>query len=173
MADFISLGLSDVYKQLYGTAGKILGDFAGRAEGTYFRCPMMLSYPGDDMYNPDSWTIPNEPLVGVTGKNTIIRTPILKNRELGTMKELWSADDWSIEIKGILYTEDPTKLPEAEINRMRWFFEIRRAIEVKSPFLALYGIKYMCIEDIEFPPTPGYNYQAYSIKAYSDKPFKL
>jgi hypothetical protein len=52
-------------------------------------------------------------------------------------------------------------------------FEVRRTIEVSSPLLGLFGIQYMAIENISFPHTDGYNYQAYVIKAFSDKPFLL
>jgi len=171
--DLLTNSLSDIYRQLFGATGKLLKDLAGSAEGTIIRCPLTLSYAGDDLYNPDSWKLPYEPLISVTGRNVIIRNHILKNREKGTVKELWSADDYEIEIKGIVSTSDRTKLPEAEINRLRWFFEVRRTIEVSSPLLGLFGIQYMAIENISFPHTDGYNYQAYVIKAFSDKPFLL
>lgn len=171
--DIVSFALKDIYKEVFGTTGKILKDFAGAAGGQTYLCPVTISYEGDSVYNPDSWTIPQEPLVTVRGKNTIIRNPILKNTDVGTVKEMWSADDWDIEIKGVVFGDDDSKLPSAEINRLRWFFEVRRAIKVDSPYLSLLGIKWMAIDSLEFPETRGYNYQAYVIKGFSDKPFEL
>jgi hypothetical protein len=173
MADIISIALKDIYKELFGVTGKLLKDFAGQAGGQNYLCPITISYAGDRVYNPDSWTMPQEPLVSARRSNVIIRNPILKNSDTGTVKELWSAGDWELEIKGVVFGDDPTKLPEAEINRLRWFAEVKRAIKVKSPFFVLLGVEWMVIESIEFPETRGYNYQAYVIKAFSDKPFEL
>ncbi|MEA5461552.1 DUF6046 domain-containing protein [Arcicella sp. LKC2W] len=169
----IDVALADLYKNVFGFTGEIQKKLSGEAEGRTIRCPVTMSYDGDDVFNPDSWTIPFEPIVSVHGKNVIIRNPVLKNRDIGTVKELWSADDWQVEIKGIVYVDDTTKLPQADINRLRYFFEVRRAIKVESPFLSLFGINYLAIESVEFPPTDGYNYQAFVYKCYSDKPFNL
>jgi hypothetical protein len=79
--DLLTNSLSDIYRQLFGATGKLLKDLAGSAEGTIIRCPLTLSYAGDDLYNPDSWKLPYEPLISVTGRNVIIRNHILKNRE--------------------------------------------------------------------------------------------
>lgn len=169
----LDLALSDIYKNVFGYTGNVQKVLSGEPEGKTIRCPVTLSYDGDDVYNPDSWRIPYEPIVSVQGKNVIIRNPVLKNRDLGTVKELWSADDWMVEIKGVVWVDDPTKLPEAEINRLRYFHEVRRSIKVESPYLALMGIHFLAIESVEFPPTDGYNMQAFVYKCYSDKPFNL
>lgn len=174
MADIISFALKDIYKDVFGTTGKVLKDLAGAAGGRNYLCPVTLSYDGDGVYNPDSFTLPQEPLVSARLNNVIIRNPVLKNTEIGTVKEMWSAGDWEIEIKGVVYdVEDESKLPEAAINRLKWMVQVKRAVKVKSPFLNLLGIEWLAIEGIEFPETRGYNYQAYVIKAFSDKPFEL
>ena len=161
------------FKNVFVYNGNIQKVLSGEPEGKMIRCPVTLSYDGDDVYNPDSWRIPYEPIVSVQGKNVIIRNPVLKNRDLGTVKELWSADDWMVEIKGVVFVDDPTKLPEADMNRLRWFHEVRRSIKVESPYLALLGIHFLAIESVEFQPTDGYNMQAFVYKCYSDKPFNL
>ena len=173
MADVLSISLGSYYQEQFGVVSKTIKDIVGPAEGAFIRCPLKMSYAGDSMYNPDSWQLPFEPIISVRGQNTIIRNHVLKNQELGTVKELWSADDWEISISGIVIGKDPKKLPEAEINRLRWFFQVRRTIEVDSPYLALFGIQYIAIESVDFPPTSGYNNQAYTYKAFSDKPFEL
>lgn len=171
--DILLNSIQDIYRDVFGVSAKALKAWAGAAEGTIVQCPLTLSYDGDEYYNPDSYTLPFEPLITVDLNNVVIRNPILMNRQNGTVKEMWSASDYDIEIKGIVSVADRLKLPEAEINRIRWFGEVRRAIEVKSPYLSLFGIQYMAIEHISFPPTVGYNYQAYVIKGYSDKIFDL
>ena len=161
--------ISGMYKNQFGEGGKPLApDAVPTANGVAIRCPLTFAYNGD------SYTLPFEPLISIQGRNILIRNHVLKATENGTVKEMCSADDYSIEIKGIVInTEDDNRLPEEALNRIRKFCEIRRAIEVSSPLLTLFGIQYLAIEDYNFPHTQGYNNQAYVIRGYSDKPFEL
>jgi hypothetical protein len=162
--------INQIYKAQFGTVGEPLptgGQPVVAGSSTIIRCPLKMAYDGDEHQYP------LEPLVSVQGKNIVTRTPILKNRDSGTVKELWSADDYQIEIKGIILGSDPERLPSEEINQIRKFCEVKGAVEVNSPYLTLFGIQFMTIEDYDFMHTPGYNNQAYIIKGYSDKPFEL
>jgi Domain of unknown function (DUF6046) len=172
MANVI-IDIDELYAKVFGVTAKIQKQLSGVGGGTIFRQRITLSYAGDIFYNPDSYTLPNEPIVTIMGKNTITRKPVLKNSGIGTIKEMWTADDWEIEIKGILIGDVIDELPEKELNRLRWYREIRRAVEVKNNYLNLMGISYMVIESIDFPPTTGYEYQIYTIKGFSDKPHEL
>ncbi len=161
--------LNQIYKNQFGEGGKPLApETTPTANGVLIRCPLTFGYGGD------VYTLPLEPLISIQGRNILIRNHVLKGTENGTVKEMWSADDYSIEIKGVVInTQDDNRLPEEAINKIRKFCEIRRAIEVSSPLLTLFGIQYMAIEDYDFPHTKGYNNQAYVIRGYSDKPFEL
>lgn len=162
--------INQIYKAQFGTVGEPLptgGQPVVAGSNTIIRCPLKMTANGN------TYQYPLEPLVSVQGKNVVTRTPILKARDKGTVKELWTADDYQIEIKGIILGSDSERLPAEEINQIRKFCELRQAIEVNSPYLTLFGIQYMTIEDYDFMHTPGYQNQAYVIKGYSDQPFEL
>lgn len=166
MADF---DLSALYKNQFGDGGQPLptGQVPA-ANGQAIRCPVTFSYGGQ------SYTFQFEPMVSLQGRNVLIRNHPLKGRESGTVKEMWSADDYSIEIKGVVINEnDDNRLPEEQLNAIRYFIELKRAIQVSSPYLTLFGITQMAIETYDFPHTKGYANQAYVIRGYSDKPFEL
>lgn len=157
--------INQIYQNQFGTVGAPMptsGAGVG-ANGILVRCPLHMN----------GWQFPLEPLVSVFGKNTVIRNHVLKGRSKGTVKEFWTADDYQIEIKGIILGDDFKRLPSAEIDKIRYYCEVRKSVEVSSPFLTLFGIQYMVIESYEFLHTPGYNNQAYIIKGYSDEPFEL
>jgi hypothetical protein len=161
--------INQIYQNQFGTVGAVMPTSGAgvSANGMLVRCPLHVSVDGN------GWQFPLEPLVSVFGKNTVIRNHVLKGRSKGTVKEYWSADDYNIEIKGIILGDDPDRLPVIEIDKIRYFCEARKAVEVASPFLTIFGIQYIAIEDFQFLHTPGYNNQAYVIKAYSDEPFEL
>jgi Domain of unknown function (DUF6046) len=159
--------INQIYQAQFGAVGQPMPTSGVPAQGTLIRCPLSMAVDGV------GYQFPLEPLVSVFGKNTVIRNHVLKGRSKGTVKEYWSADDYSIEIKGIVIGDDPDRLPVIELDKIRYYCEARKAIEVSSPFLTLYGIQFLSIETFEFLHTPGYNNQAYIIKAYSDEPFEL
>lgn len=162
--------INQIYQAQFGTVGEPLptgGAAPSAGNGAIIRCPLTLSADGA------SYTLPFEPLVSVTGKNVITKNYVLKNKEIGTIKEYWNADDYRIEIKGVVIGESNERLPSEDLNMIRKFCELRKAIEVSSPYLTIFGIQFMAIEDYDFPHTAGYANQAYVIRGYSDKPFEL
>jgi hypothetical protein len=160
--------INQIYQNQFGEVGADLPT-GGQVpkQGTVIRCPLSVSVDGQ------GYQFPFEPLISIFGKNTVIRNHVLKGRSKGTVKEYWSADDYSIEIKGVVIGPDTNSLALIELDKIRFYCEARKAVEVNSPFLTLYGIQYIAIESFEFIHTPGYNNQAYIIKAYSDEPFEL
>ncbi len=167
MADF---DLTQLYKNQFGEGGQPLPTGAApAANGQAIRCPLTFGFAGLAFY-----TFQFEPIISLQGRNVLIRNHPLKGRESGTVKEMWSADDYSIEIKGVVINiNDDNRLPEEHLNAIRKFCELRRAIQVSSPLLTLFGITQMAIDNYDFPHTQGYANQAYVIRGYSDKPFEL
>ena len=117
---------------------------------------------------------PVEPLVSISGKNKIARRQTAKKGEgIGTIKEYWSTDDWTITIKGLLYGPRITGAPEQTYPRMdlealRDILLTPESLRVYCEPLQLLGINRLVIESFQFPFTKGENVQAYVIKAYSD-----
>jgi hypothetical protein len=122
------------------------------------------------------WKLPLDPVISVTGKNTIVRRSVLKTNEhtvrRGTVKEIWSQDDYEVNIAGVFIGES-NKLPQNELFRLRKYCETRKIIQIRSRLLRIFGITRLAIEDFSLPFTKGMENQMYTIKAYSDDLFEL
>lgn len=165
----IEIDIRQIYEGQFGESGQPMPTSGvPSANGQAIRCPLTFAYA------EVSYTFQFEPMISVRGRNIIARNHVLKNRTAGTVKEVWSADDYEIEIRGVVINQyDDNRLPEEEINILRNYCELRRAVAVDSPLLSLFGITQMAIEDYDFPHTKGYANQAFIIRGYSDKPFEL
>lgn len=137
-----------------------------------------------EMANGQRFLLPYEPLISIKGKNQIIRRNIAKakaeNGALlgGTIKERWSQDDYEITITGALYGEMMTGsvadcFPRKDFEDLRDVLIAAESIRVYCEPLQILGIHYIVIQDFSFPFTKGEYVQAYEIKAYSDKDYKL
>lgn len=117
---------------------------------------------------------PVEPLVSVSGKHKIARRQTAKKGEgMGTIKEYWATDDWTISIKGLLYgpriTGSPQQTyPRMDLESLRDILLTPESLRVYCEPLQLLGINRLVIESFQFPFTKGENVQTYVIKAYSD-----
>jgi hypothetical protein len=122
------------------------------------------------------WLLPLEPLVAVRGKNVITRRTIakLKDRSFGSVKELWTKDDYEIIITGMLYDHtQPNQLPQEMITRLDGLCSLKKPLYAQCALLEALGASQIVVDSWEFPPTPGIGWQAYSIKAFSDQNFNL
>ena len=125
------------------------------------------------------YLLPYEPIVNISGKNTIIRRNVAKADGLtGTIKERWNQDDYEITITGVLVGSIETGsveecYPREDFERLRDFMTAPRDLQVFCEPLQLLGITNIVIEEFTFPFTKGENVQAYEIKAYSDFAYNL
>jgi hypothetical protein len=121
------------------------------------------------------FTFPLDPVISITGKNLLVRRNILKADESvlrrGTVKELWSQDDYEVNIAGVFMGEG--ELPEFHLRKLRDFCEARAIVEVESVLFSIFGITRLAIEDYSLPFTKGIENQSWSLKAYSDESFDL
>ena len=131
--------------------------------------PMRLKRPADKEW----FLLPLEPLVSVSGRNTIVRRKVAKSSLGGTVKERWSQDDYEVTIRGVITGADESRYPETYLRRLLELFDEKQAIEVEQELLLAFGIKHLAIESANFPHTKGLNNQNYEIKAYSDNPVEL
>lgn len=123
-----------------------------------------------------SWfEFPIEPLVTVSGKNTIVRRSVVKagaSRSFGSVKERWSGDDFDIQIQGV-FSADADRYPHYLIERLLTLYNERRSVEVLHEQLNNMGIFHIAIESISLPHTKGIRNQNFEIKAYSDNSVDL
>ncbi len=143
------------------TAGAQYSDLSGSL-GT----PLFMPCKLDDIW------LPNEPLITVSGQNTIVKTVLTGVK--GSVKELINTDDYTIRIQGIIVNEYGDDLPEDMIRRIRTICEKRESISVNNRLLTLFDIHQVAIESFSFPGIEGQqNCQAYDITCISDWPLEL
>lgn len=128
----------------------------------------------------EQYILPIEPLVTVSGKNTIIRRTVAKSSVanpdkniIGTIKERWSQDDYDISIQGVVRSVDPAIYPVDYVMILKRMYDYQSEIPVEHEILNALGITNIAIESISFPHTKGLENQNFDIKAYSDYPIDL
>jgi hypothetical protein len=112
-------------------------------------------------------------LISVTGKKTIVETPMVGRK--GSVKELISIDDYKVSIAGYVQSADGT-YPENEIAQLMELYSINRSVELESALTSIVfdeGDK-VVITDISFPEMQGVeDGQIVKIECLTDKEFEL
>lgn len=65
----------------------------------------------------------------IGGKKTIIETPL--SERIGSVKEQFNIDDYEIDVKGFLISEDRT-FPESDIVTLKKLFETQKAVTIEN-----------------------------------------
>ena len=120
------------------------------------------------------YTFPCDPILSISGKNTIIRRKVSKSLMRGTIKERWSQDDYEITIAGMLLGTSAEALKRLQGDLVSMLASGVNGFNVKCDILNNYlNIQRIAIEAWDFPHTPGAENQAFTIKAYSDDIYTL
>ena len=132
-------------------------------------CPLLVRGQNEANW----WELPIEPVITINGKNSIVKRQVLKvagtkGERRGTVKELWTQDDYEVNISGIFIADEEYRLPEQDIRRLRGYCEAHEPLYVLSDLFTLFNIDRIVIEDYSFPFTHGMQNQMFAIKAYSD-----
>lgn len=166
---FLSLKNKEEYKQTQSTLSDHLWNAdPSNLENQFF--PLSLK----KIKETQSYTLPYEPIITITGKNNIVTRNIAKQGNIiGSIKERWSQEDYQITITGVLIGElltgkSESCFPMKDFQKLRSYLTAPEALEVMCEPLQLLGINYLVIQDFTFPFTKGENVQAYEIKAISD-----
>jgi len=118
---------------------------------------------------PDWWTLPVEPLLSLKGRNQVAVRNVAKGKARGSIKELWTQDDYTITIQGVLQNiDDENAFPEAALSLLREVCEAREAVQIDCDMLRFFDIYRVVIEDYDFPFTSGEHLQNYTLKCISD-----
>jgi len=115
---------------------------------------------------------PNEPLVSISRKKTIVETATVGENRTGTVKEYICAEDYEIDIKGVIIGDDDS-YPAEEVKNLNDLFNLKGTLEIqKNPFFELFGIQRIILKTISFDEMVGkQSIQKYTIKAVSEEPF--
>jgi hypothetical protein len=132
-------------------------------------CPIRIKLESENEY----WDLPLEPVININCKNIIAKRNILKagTKDMirrGSVKELWTQDDYQLTIAGLLIGYDDKSLPEDDIIKLRNMCEAREVWDIEGDLFTIFNITKIAIEDYEFPFTKGLNNQMFTIKALSD-----
>lgn len=120
----------------------------------------------------DNLWLPNEPMITVSGQNTIVKTVLTGVK--GSVKELINTDDYTIKIQGVIVNENSNDLPEDSIRAIRSICEKRESVAINNRLLTLFDIHLVAIESFSFPSIEGQqDAQAYEITCISDWPLDL
>lgn len=144
------------------------GMYSSAVLGVPHACPLKMKWGTESAW----WQLPIEPVVTITGKNTIVKRNVLKTASAdvarrGSVKELWSQDDYEVSISGVFIATDG-RLPESDLRLLRKYCEGRQSVMVQSPLFTIFNIKRLAIEDFQFPFTKGIENQMFTLRATSD-----
>lgn len=112
-------------------------------------------------------------VMGITCRKNIVSTQMAERK--GSVHEIINIDDYMINIKGILVSDDQ-EFPEGEMKMLLDMFEINRSLVIKSvkTDLFLKGDDKVLIKDMPMPPSPGsHNVQTFEINLVSDLVYTL
>ena len=146
--------------------------------GNLYQCPLWLRWEDEpDDFETGWWKLPFDPVISVSGGNSIVRTDVLRQdngrtERRGTVKEDWSQQDYQIQIAGMFIGSDGY-FPLEEVHRLRNYCEARKVVLCCNDLLEAFGISRLTIENFDFAHTPGCENQQFAIKAYSDEEFSL
>lgn len=120
--------------------------------------------------------MPLASLVDFKREKNIVKTPILGGA--GSVKEVFSFNDWDITIKGIIIPDDfnrsGQKTVEEQMTMLQKFFEVVGSIPVEGQIFAKRQVDYIVMESLNFSPVQGRpKMMQYTIEATSDEDILL
>ena len=114
-------------------------------------------------------------VIKISGKKTIVKTAMAERR--GTVKELYSTDDYSISLKGFFIDDKNRTWPEADLKAFRRLFELQSAIVLQNALTNVFlaGEQRVVIESFDLPEVEGgrKHIRPFNIQLESDSIFTL
>lgn len=120
--------------------------------------------------------MPLATLVDFSRAKSIIKTPTLGG--IGTVKEIYGLEDWSISISGIILPDElnpgSQQTVAEQMEAMQLYNEVAGPIDVKGQLFKQRNISQIVIESMSFKPVQGRpNMMQFDISAISDADFLL
>jgi len=108
----------------------------------------------------------------VVPSNTIVETPIVGRR--GTVKEYISANDYKVNITGMIFSDSVDAFPLYEQIAFKKILDTERYLEVDSVYLGLFGITKLVYKSGSFKPNKKFvNAFDFKLNCVSDEDFSL
>lgn len=114
-------------------------------------------------------------VVKISGKKTIVKTAMAERQ--GTVKELYSTDDYSINLKGFFIDDKNRTWPEKELKAFKRLFEMQTAVALENALTNVFLEKErkVVIESFDLPEVEGgrKHVRPFNIQLESDSIFTL
>lgn len=124
-------------------------------------------------YKGKVYSFPNEPLISLSIKKTIVETATVGQDRKGTVKEYINTDDWNITIRGICIDIDKKIYPTDQVNEINAMYAVNDALDVmENKFFEIFDIRKIVLKDLKYEEMVGQpSIQKYTITAVSDEDF--
>jgi hypothetical protein len=136
--------------------------------------PTRLAQLNIDNYKRSEFYLPYC-AVKISGKKTIVKTPLAERQ--GTVKELYSIDDYSISLKGFFIDNKNRLFPEDDLDVLRQVFEMKHAFAIDNALINIMLGKEVKVvmESFELPEVEGgrKHVRPFNIQLESDSVFTL
>lgn len=143
------------------------------------------TYYNKEIWLPTRFTQLNDPgasdfflpysVIKISGKKTIVKTAMAERQ--GTVKELYSTDDYSISLKGFFIDDKNRIWPEEDLKAFKRLFELQTAVVLENALTNVFlgSDQKVVIESFELPEVEGgrKHVRPFNIQLESDSIFTL
>lgn len=171
----MEIDIQELTRQAFGLTAVVLPSLMGVREqyvapngASYFMVLKLADKLGNIIQ------LPNEPLVSLSLRKTIVETATVGRYRKGTVKEYINTEDYNINIKGVCVDDtSPNTYPATQVRDLNDLFALNEPLEiVDNTFFELFGIRKIVLSEIDFEDMAGYEgVQKYAIRAVSDQDF--
>lgn len=117
----------------------------------------------------DGVRLPNEPLITITGKKTIIETILVGSERSGTVKEFITTNDYNIKIEGVCINPGVKEYPQDQVESIINLVNKNEALDFKNEIADLFGVNRIVIKDHGWGNMKGMPFsQTYYLTCVSD-----
>lgn len=123
-------------------------------------------------YKYSDFLMPVATIVDFSRPKTVVKTPTIGG--LGSVKEVYSMGDWTININGIILPDENNppafRSVKGQMDALQKFHDVAGSINVEGQIFADRNIVSIVTENLTFTPVQGKpNMMQYSIEALSDE----
>lgn len=116
--------------------------------------------------------LPNNPVMSLSREKRIVSTAI--SGKSGTQKELISADDYQIKIRGFAINFESNDYPYDDVESIKKIQDIDKALDIYSDLCTLFDINNVVLKSFSLPEIVGVqNVQPYEFSLISDDDFDV
>lgn len=184
----LTFDIDKLYERTFGTKPyRINGSETGNKFTTGSASALTKTYANKEIWLPTLFTkldikgstvteffLPYS-VIKISGKKTIVKTAMAERQ--GTVKELYSVDDYSISLKGFFIDDKNRIWPEEDLKLFKKLFELQTAVVLENALTNVFlgSDQKVVIESFELPEVEGgrKHVRPFNIQLESDSIFTL